>query len=70
MRAGRHRGSDLERLRSARRAELGDIDEDRLVPISVAAEDITIVVAGGPGAHSVFMPVSAHSRSVSVAVAG
>ncbi len=70
MRAGRHRGSDLERLRSARRAELGEIDEDRLVPISVAAEDITIVVAGGPGAHSVFMPVSAHSRSVSVAVAG
>ena len=70
MRAGRHRGSDLERLRSARRAELGDIDEDRLVPISVAPEDITIVVAGGPGAHSVFMPVSAHSRSVSVAIAG
>jgi len=68
MRAGRHRGSDLERLRAARAAELGAIDEDRLIPISVSPEDITIVVAGGPGAHSVFLPVSAHSRPVSVAV--
>ena len=68
MRAGRHRGSDLERLRAARAAELGAIDENRSIPISVSPEDITLVVAGGPGAHSVFLPVSAHSRPVSVAV--
>lgn len=68
MRAGRHRGSDLERLRAARHPELGSIDEDRPIPISVSPGDITLVVAGGPGAHSVFLPVSAHSRPVSVAV--
>ena len=28
------------------------------------AQDISIVVAGGPGSHSVFIPVSAHTRSV------
>lgn len=70
MRAGRHRGSDLERLRAARADELGTIDENRPIPISVSPEDITLVVTGGPGAHSVFLPVSAHSRPVSVAVGG
>ena len=64
MRAGRSRGSEFERMATARRDELGEITPETLVPISQTAEDITIVVAGGPGSHSVFVPVSAHTKSV------
>ena len=64
MRAGRSKGSEFERLVTARRAELGDIGPDTIVPISEKPEDLSIVVAGGPGSHSVFVPVSAHTRSV------
>jgi hypothetical protein len=64
IRAGRSRGSEFERMATGRRAELGEIGPDTMVPISEQAADISIIVAGGPGAHSVFVPVSAHTRSV------
>jgi hypothetical protein len=64
IRAGRSRGSEFERMATGRRAELGEIGQETMVPISEKAEDISIVVAGGPGSHSVFIPVSAHTRSV------
>jgi hypothetical protein len=64
MRAGRSRGSEFERMAQARRAELGELGPDSIVPISEKPEDLSIVVAGGPGSHSVFVPVSAHTRSV------
>ncbi len=64
MRAGRSRGSEFERTKTARRADLGEIGPDTLIPVSVRPEDITVFVAGGAGAHSVFVPVSAHTRSV------
>ena len=69
MRAGRCKGSEFERLVTGRRAELGEITEDTLIPVSEKAEDISIMVAGGPGSHSVFVPVSAHTRSVTKAIA-
>ena len=64
MRAGRSQGSEFERMATGRRAELGEIGPDTIVPISTGPEDLSIVVAGGPGSHSVFVPVSAHTRSV------
>ena len=64
IRASRSKGSEFERMANGRRAELGDITPDTMVPISAQPEDISIIVAGGPGAHSVFVPVSAHTRSV------
>jgi len=64
MRAGRSRGSEFERLATGRRAELGEITEDSIIPISEKPEDLSIIVAGGAGSHSVFVPVSAHTRSV------
>jgi hypothetical protein len=64
IRAGRSKGSEFERMATGRRAELGEIGPDSMVPISEKAEDISIIVAGGPGSHSVFVPVSAHTRSV------
>jgi hypothetical protein len=64
LRAGRARGSEFDRTATGRRAELGEVGPDTMVPISENPEDISIVVAGGPGSHSVFVPVSAHTRSV------
>jgi hypothetical protein len=64
MRAGRSRGSEFERMATGRRAELGELGPDSIVPISENPEDLSIVVGGGPGSHSVFVPVSAHTRSV------
>jgi hypothetical protein len=64
IRAGRSKGSEFERMATGRHAELGAIGADTMVPISVKPDDISIVVAGGPGSHSVFVPVSAHTRSV------
>ena len=64
LRAGRARGSEFGRMATGRRAELGAVGPDTMVPISEKPEDISIIVAGGPGSHSVFVPVSAHTRSV------
>ena len=55
---------DLGRTQNARQAELGEIGPDTELPVSVAPEDISIIVAGGPGTHSVFVPVFGTSRSV------
>ena len=63
LRAGRSRGSEFERMATGRCDELGAITPDTMVPISKGPEDLSIIVAGGPGSHSVFVPVSAHTRS-------
>ncbi len=62
--ASRLSARDFARVANGRRAELGDITHDTMLPISTAPAGIGIVVAGGPGTHSVYVPVSAHSRAV------
>jgi len=64
MRAGRMATRDFERTRYSRRGELGDIGPDTPLPISTKPEDIGIVVAGGPGTHSVYLPSFGDMRSV------
>ncbi|MBI3068991.1 MAG: hypothetical protein HYY79_09020, partial [Betaproteobacteria bacterium] len=61
--ASRVPGNDFGRMQTGRRAELGEIGPDTLVPISARPEHISIIVAGGSGTHSVYVPVSAHTRS-------
>ena len=56
MAASRLAVKDLERAQDARRAELGEIGPDTLLPVSTRPERIGIVVAGGPGTHSVYIP--------------
>jgi hypothetical protein len=63
LRAGRVKGSDFGRMKTGRAHELGDIGPDTMVPISEKPDDLTLLVAGGAGTHSVFVPVSAHTRS-------
>jgi hypothetical protein len=60
---------DFARVQTGRRAELGEIGPDSLITISAHPNDISIIVAGGPGTHSVYLPVSGHVRSVTREIA-
>jgi hypothetical protein len=55
---------ELLRARDSRSAELGEIGPDTLLPISTAPGHICIVVAGGPGTHSVYVPCFGNSSAV------
>ena len=55
---------DLARAVQSRKAELGDIGPDTLLPIARRAGDIGLIVAGGPGTHSVYVPCFGNSRAV------
>ncbi|MBI3044430.1 MAG: hypothetical protein HYY78_16535 [Betaproteobacteria bacterium] len=65
MKASRFAATDYERAAHTRRGELGPFTPDTRVPISASADDIGIVVAGGAGAHSVYVPSFGISRAVS-----
>ena len=64
MAAGRMALKDFERTLNSRRAELGEIDAATPLPISTRPEEIGIVVAGGPGTHSVYVPSFGDTRAV------
>lgn len=64
MRAGRMAAKDLGRTAYSRRAELGEIGPDTMLPIATTPEDIGIIVAGGAGTHSVYVPSFGDTRSV------
>jgi hypothetical protein len=69
MRAGRMAQRDLERAVQSRRRELGEISADTMLPIAPTPASIGIVVAGGPGTHSVYVPCFGNSRAVTRAFA-
>jgi hypothetical protein len=62
--AGRMTEKDLLRVAASRAKELGGIRPDTLLPIAPRAEDIWVLVAGGPGTHSVYVPCFGNSRAV------
>jgi hypothetical protein len=62
--ASRLAARDLGRVQTARAAELGAITAETMLPISVAPDDVNFIVAGGEGTHSVYIPVSGYSFSV------
>lgn len=68
MPAGRMAHKDFERTRISRRAELGEIEASTLLPVSTAPEDIGLVVAGGPGTHSVYVPSFGETRAVTQSI--
>lgn len=55
---------EIDRARASRTPELGELSDDTLLPISPRAEDIQLIVAGGPGTHSVYVPCFGNSRAV------
>ena len=56
---------DFERLQVSRKAELGVLGPDDRIPITTRPQDIQLVVAGGAGTHTVYMPCFGNSRAVS-----
>ncbi len=64
MKAGRMSARDLMRAVDSRTAELGTIGPETLLPISARPEEIGIVVAGGPGTHSIYVPSFGNTRAV------
>ena len=68
MPAGRMSAEDFMRMCDSRRGELGEIGADTLLSISKRPEDIGIVVAGGPGTHSVYVACFGNSRAVTRAI--
>jgi hypothetical protein len=69
MLASRLSHHELERARASRRDELGELTASRLLPIVPRPDDIQILVAGGPGTHSVYVPCFGNSRAVTREVA-
>jgi len=59
---------ELERARASRTEELGELGPDMLLPIAPAPENILLIVAGGPGTHSVYVPCFGNSRAVTALV--
>ncbi len=45
-----------------------DFDDDALIPITTHCDDIMIIVIGGPGKHSSFLPTFGDTRSVTKAI--
>ena len=60
---------DLLRIRDSRSAELGTIGPDTLLPVSHRPQDIQLLVAGGPGTHSTYIPSFGNTQSVTRAIA-
>jgi hypothetical protein len=69
MPAGRMAPEDMGRARASRGAELGEIGPQTLLTIAHRPADVAIIVAGGPGAHSVYIPSFGNTRSVTREIA-
>jgi hypothetical protein len=65
MEAGRFARKDFDRAKHTREKELGEFSANTPVPIARAPEEIGIIVAGGPGTHSVYVPTFGQTRAVS-----
>jgi len=59
----------LLRVKSSRSEELGEIGPDTILTIAHKPEDICIMVAGGPGTHSVYVPCFGNSRAITRVIA-
>jgi hypothetical protein len=59
---------DFLHTQDCRRDEMGEITRDTLLPIADKPEHIGIIVAGGPGTHSTFVPSFGNTRSVTRAI--
>lgn len=66
--AGRFAARDRARVQHIRRAELGTIDVNTLMPVAPGPDGIGIIVAGGPGTHSVYVPTFGVTRAITRAV--
>ncbi len=59
---------DMKHSMHARASELGAMTPDTLLPVCTAPEKLGIIVAGGPGTHSVYVSSFGNTRSVTRAI--
>jgi hypothetical protein len=57
-------GIDFEQATHSRRAELGVVTRDTLLPACASPAELGILVAGGPGTHSAYVQSFGNTRSV------
>lgn len=69
MKAGRMAPEDMGRAQASRSGVLGAIGADTLLTIAHEPAGIAIIVAGGPGAHTVYIPSFGNTRSVTREIA-
>ena len=55
---------DLLRVKSSRTEEFGEIGPETLLTLAQRPDDICVMVAGGPGTHSVYVPCFGNSRAI------
>jgi hypothetical protein len=55
---------ELERARDSRTEDLGELTPQMMLTISQTPENIMLIVAGGAGTHSVYVPCFGNSRGV------
>jgi hypothetical protein len=55
---------EIERARDSRSEGLGELTPDTLLTISPTPEEVQLIVAGGAGTHSVYVPCFGNSRGV------
>ena len=68
MPAGSLSVKDLLRARESRTDELGELKPETLLPISTLPDEVQIVVAGGPGTHSIFIPSFGNTHAATRAI--
>ena len=64
MPVSRLAAKEIERARDSRTAELGELRGETLLPISTTAAEVMLIVAGGAGTHSVYVPCFGNSRAI------
>jgi hypothetical protein len=64
MRASSMTERDLLRIRDSRSGELGTIGPDTLLPVSHEPGGIQLLVAGGPGTHSIYVPSFGNTQAI------
>ena len=69
MAARRFAEKDYVRAQHTRGPDLGRIGPDTPIPISPSPEEIGVIVAGGPGTHSVYVPTFGQTRAVTRRIA-
>lgn len=69
MPAARFSAREFQRVRDSRTQELGEITPETRIPVAPRPDNVQILVAGGPGTHSVYIPSFGNTRSVTRLVA-
>jgi hypothetical protein len=69
MPASRLAVKEIGRARDSRSHEFGDITPETMLTISPSPDEVMLIVAGGAGTHSVYVPCFGNSRAVTREIA-